>query len=398
MPWRYKFLEAVFLAGALLAPFSALPVLGVAGVHVTVFRVYVALLVATWVAHVIQEGTVKLPPSRLPLALVLGSFYWLACSALWAEDPGDGLVYLSGYGIFILVLSLFICSPLSRDFIGKFINAWLLAALLIAILAVFEVSSGHRFVGSRYLSEENPFFFRPTATFFNENGLAVYLALSSLFIMPRVLSFRFALMIPSILALTLFLWVIFLTQSRGALLVVSVAAALLVALRILGRYFSPFMLIIACALLATISLSLPGERAHDEPRLVLLGSAFLAMQQNYLLGVGVGGVHRFMSSNAFSAFYDLHNWLGEMAAVGGLVGFGLWIFLFIVVTYRILAFGRAWDSGRTSLALVALTFPFWQSIVSSMAQFAPFWLAFMACCRYASYSRCVGVINAKGEK
>ncbi len=115
----------------------------------------------------------------------------------------------------------------------------------------------------------------------------------------------------------------------------------------------------------------------DDARFKLLIHSLTDMQENCGLGVGAGGIESYMSQFNNVRVLNVHNWLGEVLANTGVIGGAIWGFIF----YLLIIFGLRPSSRShiygSSVLIVFILFPLWQSICSSMIQFSLFWF-FMA--------------------
>jgi hypothetical protein len=385
-------LKKMLVFSPAIIPFSGLPLFGIAGIHLTVSRAYLVVVFLVYLMRMIHHRSLPLPSNKSILIFFLLWAYGvlLLLSGFWAEDVARAIDYNIFYFWYIFFIWVFLSARLDNKDLEKFYDVWVLTAGLIALMCFIEVTFEVRYPGSRYLAEESLGFFIPTATFHNENNLAIYLALSSVFALAKADASDLMIRWMVYFSLVWSLYVILLTFSRGGLLVfvIGVFLYLLMNAKISVRKLlrSGLIFISLVSLVAYFGLidsivdtfvQVSDALGKDDARYKLLQHSLSAMQENYCLGVGAGGIESYMSQFNNVRVLAVHNWLGEVLANTGVIGGAIWGIRF----YLLIIFGRRSSSQSliysSSVLIVFFLFPLWQSIVSSMIQFSAFWF-FMA--------------------
>ena len=116
--------------------------------------------------------------------------------------------------------------------------------------------------------------------------------------------------------------------------------------------------------------------SNDDIRIKLINASLESSSQNGFLGVGGGQVELFISNSLNLEITAVHNWMMEVLANTGILGTLAWvcilicIFAFIICNKNIMREHKL----RDFLLLSWGSFIIWQSVVSSMINFIPFWL------------------------
>lgn|GEM_PF-5196137 len=377
----------LIILSPIVIPFSTVPMFAIGSqAHITIFRAYFFLIIGFFLLDIAVKGRIIISSN---IALKAFSFlvvyaFLLLCSIFWSDDSVRSTLYSSYYVFYLSFVFVFISSNLSQKDINVFYNLWLLTSIVVGLMCFFEIYFGHRFPGSRYFDAERVSL-APTASFHNENNLAVYLAVTSLFFYAKLHDVNFLLKIIINLVLLYFLFIVVITESRGSLLIFAFGFCIYlffsgkISWTIVLLKFA-LMLVIFIGLLFFIpdKLFLAIDEGvsviENDARVILLKNAFTAMSENNFFGVGAGGIESYNARLGNVEVENTHNWFGEVVANTGIIGGFIWISAFTFVFFASLHVFKYGDVYFKACFFVFLLFPFWQSIVSSMIQFSMFWI------------------------
>jgi len=387
-----KCVYQLIVAAPLVIPFSGIPIVPIGVGHLTVGRLYFSFVFAAFFLYACsRRRCVRLEPIQAVSVVILMAYgVLLAISSFWAISLARALTYTVFYWWFAAFIAVALASGADRLTLSRSVDLWSWSALVVGVMCYFELFHGIRFPGSRYYLDENPYFFHPTAVFHNENDLAIYLAISSVFVVNRALRASVAGKCLWAAALVWFFVVIVETSSQGGMLVYIlglfgyIASHLVQKARRATKLFATSLAIILSILAVQYydfyQASLEGLWRVSNPgsaRIALLQNASDASAHNYGLGVGAGNAETFMEGRSNVRVLNVHNWMGEVLANTGVLGASLWLLLLGVILAGITRAVRR-DRGaaewQRALIIVYLLFPLWQSVVSSMNQFMPFWV------------------------
>ena len=370
-------------------PFAGLPLFGTGGIHFTVSRAYLSIVLVAFFARTVTRGGLVLPSGRsgtIFWGLILYGFL-LTVSVFWSDNELRAVSYTLYYFWYVLFIGVFLTAGLDCKDINKFYDTWIITGALVAFMCFIEVAFEIRFPGSRYISEDSLYQFRPTVTMHNENNLAIYLAITSFFALARSQTVGLLVRWCIWLAIVWVFYVILLTGSRGGFVVFLIGLSLFSLLNNKVSFFS--LIKVTAIFFMTLVLSIyvgffddviatfnQVSAVFDEGdgRIPLLENALLAMQENHGFGVGAGGIEEYMSQFSNVRVENVHNWFGEIVANTDVMGGAIWGVILFLTFYW--SFGLRRQSGKywASAFVGLMLFPLWQSIVSSMINFAAFWL------------------------
>jgi O-antigen ligase len=305
------------------------------------------------------------------------------------------------YFWFLIFIFVALASGANVQTVKSSINYWIFGSLLVAGACYFEIFHHIRFPGSRYYIQGHPYDFRPTGFFHNENNLAIYMSVSSIFVATKLITTSFFKSFFYLLAILWFGYIIVETSSRGGLVVflVGIAAYFLsnfarfrgLTLRLV--LFGSALIGFAFALdsrevLINRVTEIYAITIQDEARLSLFLLAVDAATENFGFGVGAGNIESYVRTFGETRVENVHNWLGEVLGNTGFPGILLWtLFLLIIGTsmiWRLVSKGRL-DPYERALVIIFMLFPVWQFVVSSMIQFMTFWVLMMYIIIYTGY-------------
>ncbi len=317
--------------------------------------------------------------------LFLGFFAWALLSLLWSVDPGNSqleLLQLGNYLVIAFFASQLKDSSLKIIFIALFIGASI--AALLGLLQAFALNPFH-------LSESIPM----ASTFGNKNHVANYFDLVIPLALIRMLSTKGLEKATASIAFTLLVSFILISKTKGALLAYLVMTIIFLVLiyknsAIKNRLFKRETIIhyLLLSLLVPLSLyllvinfappqklTIPQswnaglEKSSLQIRLSWYKNALQLLEERALTGTGYGGFRQgfapyVASPNIVTSvkedFYvnSLHNdpyqLLLELGIPGALFIFGVFIYLLITATKKLLTTNNATDSILLTAATLAL--------------------------------------------
>jgi hypothetical protein len=373
-----------------IIPFAGLPLVGIGSASLTVSRVYFLILLVAYFINVAFSRRVVSPGRRSGAFILVLTVYGLllTVSIFWSDDQVRAVSYVVYYFWYLISIGVILALRFDEKDLEKFYNIWVLTAGFVALMCFIEITFEVRFPGSRYLYDRgNNYRFPPTATFYNENNLAVYLSMSSIFAIARSQSVGTLARWFILLILVWVFYVILLTASKGGFVIFLAGILLFVAisnklsagavLKISGSIVVALMIASSAGFIDDVILQFNQVALIAEEgdgRISLLNNAFVAMQENYSFGVGAGGIENYMHQFSNVRVENVHNWIGEVAANTGILGGAIWMGLVFSMFYWSFGLRKHEDKYGVSAVVVVILFPLWQSIVSSMIQFTAFWL------------------------
>lgn len=377
------------------------------------FRVLIVLLGLGVVGYLLMDGRLALPAGLPRPAAILG--VWLAWSFLsvgWAEDPVAALRWSSfmammgGLAIAVAVLC--------RDRRRARILLWALGAAfaLACLVAVGEVLTGRHLPSFRPGLENRGGLIGVGSLFGNQNNFAAFLSLSLPYFAVLPIVYRDArlrmlgigggvvalvlillagsksgLAAAGLVVLGLLLLVGTDRRARGRLLVAAAIAALAVVLVVPavlggGGLVSLDERTVTKLDFGILATQLETQQGSGGVRGALLEDGLAIVAETDGLGVGAGNAENSVRSlEDFPGVANLHNWWLEVLVDGGVVGFALYLALFLTLLRgQVRAARRTEDRLVRYMALAgALALIGW--IVGSVGpstaiHFAPMWLVF----------------------
>ena len=322
------------------------------------FRILIVVLGLGLVAYLLMDGRLVLPAGVPRPAGLLGIWVlWSALSVAWAADTVAALrwtLFLTMMGGLAIGIALLCREPRRARILLWALGVAFVAACLVALV---EIATGLHLPTSRGVKRQG--LFGATSFFGNENNFATYLTLTLpyLAVIPlfvRDVRLKAAGYAGSILALLMILT----TGSKSAL--ISVGLILIALLVIVGRDRESRGRLAAAAAIAglTVALLVPAtlgsgplalsqravtkldfglllEQIESQTgsggvRASLLTEGLALVDDSNGLGVGAGNAETSVKSlKDFPGAANLHNWWLEVLVNGGLVGFALYLALFL---------------------------------------------------------------------
>lgn len=376
------------------------------------FRVLIIMLGLGLVAYVLLDGRLVIPTGLpRPAGLMILLFGWSLLSVTWAGDPVAAIRWtlflgmMSGLAIGIAMA----CRERRRAIILMVVLGATFA--FATAVAVAEIRFGIRLPTSALLGRSRDAAFAATSLFGNQNNFATYLTLS----LPYFLCLPVVFRDPRLVAVGLAgggvtLAALLFTGSRSNLVAAFlVIGGLVVALatdrRRRGRLVAGVLVAGLAVLLVVPSLGgggiipLPADAVTkldigllSEQRQQGIGSG--AVRESVLndglglvsssqgLGVGAGNAEDRIESLAnFTGVVNLHNWWLEVMVNLGLVGFAIYVALYLTLLRGQFRAARRsedpfvrWLGLSGALAMVG--FVVGSLGPSSVIHFAPMWIAF----------------------
>ena len=391
---------------ALLGPVVAVP----AFPQVFAFRVLLAVAVfgvLTWLLLARSPARPAAGDLAAPLVLWFG---WLVLTLAWSPDKAAGLRYLAVLLTMLLLVAATAAAGTSRRRLQALGVLLVLAYLAIIGVSILETRLGVHLPTSRLNDIVTSQTYAVTSVFHNQNDLATYIALC----WPFLLGAFFFTRRPLWLAFTLVLalagaYAFVRTGSRSSLLAIGLESVAAVALyvplrgRLTSRTGKAFGAVIVVLLVAAASYLLFNNSENDMLRQFRLEVLLTQVQTqsgsgqirsslteqglalaggSLLLGAGPGQAEVVLSEGAGAlGITNLHNWWLETYADGGLPGFALHFFFFVVLFLTLWPVARRdpdpllrYLAGGTVLALIGFTVGALGP--SSSISFTPLWLLY----------------------
>jgi O-antigen ligase len=409
MPALGRVLVVLAAAAAIMGPNLALP-----GARAAfAFRVLALLIALGLSAYLLTGGSVRVPAGLgTPLVLAGAWAGWSAVSIGWARSP---LAAVRWTALLSLMLALMIGVALvMRTRRGA---RWVLGVLgvtlaLAILVGIAEILIGVRLPTSSLANRVGAF--AATSFFGNQNNFATALSLALPFLVALPVVFRdarvrIAGLAGALVAITMILF----TGSKANLLAVGLILVALVALLALDRG-GRRMLVGALAVVAvaaaliipslqgagpiplpreavaklsfsTLQSQVEGQTGSGAVRSSLVGEGLSLFEGSAGLGVGAGNAEsRIRAEAGFLGASNLHNWWLEVLVNLGIVGFGLFVALYLVMLRGQVRIARhAEDPLLRYLGLaggLALIGFLAASLgPSTMVAFAPMWVTFGVC-------------------
>ena len=350
-------------------------------------RVFFLIYILVFILQLLSFNKLRVLTLKVKLILMLLFFYalLLMVSGVWAAEISKAIIYFLYYAWYLIIIVIMIFSRPTKDDLDRFLSSWLLVGFIVTLLCYVEMFTEFRFSSSRYLliPDMNTGLNTPTSTFQNENNLAVFLGLTVYIIisrMPGLNAFRVIFYWTWLLSCLL---IMFVTDARGGMVMMLIALIHFYLKSSATSKLVIFTLIVSFLFIyqgraneITSSLENSFYISNDDIRIKLINASLESSSQNGFLGVGGGQVELFISNSLNLEITAVHNWMMEVLANTGILGTLAWvcilicIFAFIICNKNIMREHKL----RDFLLLSWGSFIIWQSVVSSMINFIPFWL------------------------
>jgi hypothetical protein len=405
--------DRLLAAGLLLLPLAALlgPSFAIPGFpQLFLFRLLlVAILAVGAVYLVVWRGTLRFAAQDLALLVALW-FAWLCVGLLWSPDKPAGFTYLAVVVTMLAALAGAASAGGTRRRLRALVVTLTIAYVFIVGFSVLESATGIRMPTSRLLNAVTSQSYAVTSVFHNQNDLATYLAICWPFLLGAFVFSRR----PWVIALAGFLTVLgaaafIRTGSRSSLLAIGIstlaAAALFAHLgpRMSGRTGKVVAVFAGVVLVAGAGYLLFNDSPNPMLRQFRLEALVRQAQTqtgsgairtsltdrglqvaggSLFVGAGPGQAQGIIASGADApGIANLHNWWLETYADGGLVGFGLHLLFFALLTLTLWPLARSdpdplvrYLASGTVLALLGFTIGALGP--SSSVSFAPMWILY----------------------
>lgn len=396
MPKKNVFSDALtwlFIALPAFVPLAPYVVLNAGFASITIARLCVLLALGFFIGSALTRGKISVArgEGRVVALLIVLFGVLMALSTFWADHSDSSIVYVIQYSTFAILILIALCAPLREDYLSKAVPFWIFGAAYETVFALFESIFQFRLLTSRYYFEPAKFGFPPTGTFYNENNLAIYLAISCIFFFAYIGKKGKLMDLVMLSLIGIAAYIIMETESRGALVFLASGLVGMMFLNLRSAKINGaigFMVMFSVVLLAywiyqgqvstnqiEASVGSLGFEAGGA-RIILIKLAFQAMQANFFLGVGAGNLEIFVRESGFVVL-NAHNWLAEVAGNGGLIGFLIWLSVYVLLFYHLVFVriaNKQLEPAQKALMVIVVCIPLWQSILSSVAQFPPFWI------------------------
>ncbi|MDA3831810.1 MAG: hypothetical protein PF495_00265, partial [Spirochaetales bacterium] len=129
-------LKKMLVFSPAIIPFSGLPLLGIAGIHLTVSRAYLVIVFLVYLMRMIHLRSLPVPSNKsiLIFSLLLAYGVLLFLSVFWAEDAVRAINYNIFYFWYDFFIWIFLSARLDNNDLEKFYDVWVLTAGLIVLM------------------------------------------------------------------------------------------------------------------------------------------------------------------------------------------------------------------------------------------------------------------------
>ena len=354
------FAVSFFVSNILIRPWEFIP----PGTALDLLpRILAASALLAWLIYRVRKGNLKIV-FNLPCLILVAFVVTLGISAAMAFNPSDSFDFLANAFIPIAVTFFILLNSISDIASIKTFRGTLIVSVIAIVLKAIYLTGGMSSVSSDASRLSS------VGMWSNSNDIAALIVLIiPLAVIPGLLRGRDLLSCLGAIGFTgILLWGLWLSQSRGALLAVSigVAVGLLMRYRLSLRTFVYLALAGLLPLLLYLGISRESSdlQGSSELRLNYLITGIKMLRQNPLFGVGPGNYP--LLFDQFTSRFDewgqrtAHStWVLAMSE-GGLLGLLLMAIFFAVVLQR------AWRVRREmpELAIAVVTYGVAMSFLS----------------------------------
>ncbi|MCM3571133.1 teichuronic acid biosynthesis protein TuaE [Neobacillus mesonae] len=328
--------------------------------HLFLYRIVLIVTAVFFISHVMAERNLSHYWNQTNVkGVLLFLLFWLVygfLSLLWAKSMIEGVkaLFLLGLGILFVFLAVFTFKKMTDLFC--FYGIWLLMTIILLAMGLINHFTGIQLPTSTLYGAAEYKRFYPTAVFFNQNDLAVFLTISFFFYIALTKNSRQVWLQTVSLLLACFCVVtIYWTESRASLL--GIGAGLLTYFFILlPKFLKKITAIAGTASLLFVLMAFSGKifnkitsliNASDTywgnevlpsnlARINLLKNTIHYFADTFGFGVGAGNIPFYLKNEPIYAtnhVVEVHNWLAEIMG-----NYGILILLGYVTMYAFLFF------------------------------------------------------------